>query len=293
MTKFIRPEKVIPYALAGFLLAVSQAAHAAFATYGGKITESDKLSLPPVCRLILFEKPSAHQPEGQRVNGELFNRPEYRMAKNNIHLHHYCYGQLSKHRYFTIINSAKRAEFAGHFQSELDYVLRNSDKDWPYFDQLYFEQAEMLFYTGNNIQAISKAFQALAITPGHTKAHALLSDIYIKIGKRDMALKQLHEGLATNPYSKLLRRKLSELDPKDPILAQPLPAPPQPNEDTVSAQPSPANSPISLSSEENKSTSEQTATPQALGNPSGTLGEDKTTGKPGAPPPNPYCRFCP
>lgn len=295
MFKFIRLAKVILYALAGFLLAVSETAHASFETIGGKITESDKLLLPPVCRLILFEKPSAHQGEGQITNAALFNRPEYRMAKNNIHLHHYCYGLLSKHRYFISFTRGDREKYANNFQGELNYVLERVDKDWPYSAQLYFEKAEMFFYTDDLTQAVSNALHALTITPGYVKAHALLSDIYVKIGKRDMALKQLHDGLAITPSSKTLLGKLRELDPKDPLLTQPLPEPIQSSETPESEQTSTASSSRPLGSEERKPSPEQVEAPLATDSSPGTPDQDKPVSKPpDAPnPTNPYCRFCP
>lgn len=257
-----------------------------FEVYGGIITERDKQSLPPVCRLILFEKPSAHQPEGQRVNGDLFSLPEYRMAKNNIHLHHYCYGLLSRYRYFSVTSKADRDLFTKKFQDELDYVIVNqeiSDKSWPYFDLLYYEQAEMLFITNKYPEATAKALKALSITPSYAKAHALLSDIHMKMGKRDLALKQLREGLAANLSSKPLRRRLREIDPKDPLLSQSIPEPPQPTDTTASKEPDAVGA---------KNTNKPLPTDDSS---SGDQAQEKPISTPAVTPnpSNPYCRFCP
>jgi len=271
--------------LACFLIATAGCALASgFGTYGGKITERDKQALPPVCRLIFFEKPSAHQPQGQRVNGDLFSLPQYRMAKNNIHLHHYCYGLISRFRYFSSTSPIERKLFAEKVQGELNYVIVNQgldDKSWPFFDQLYYEQAEMLFITNKFPEATAKALKALSITPGYAKAHALLSDIYMKIGKRDLALKQLREGLAANPSSKPLRTRLREIDPNDPFLAQPIPEPPRPTDTAANKEP--------------PATSAEEVEPSPTVGASGNEGQDKPISKPTvAPnPDNPYCRFCP
>lgn len=273
------------YALACFLLiAPGTALAGGFEVYGGKYTERDKQSLPPVCRLILFEKGSAHQPEGQRIYSDLLSLPQYRMAKNNIHLHHYCYGLLSRFRYFSSTSPIDRKLFAMKFQDELDYVIVNQgldDKNWPYFDQLYYEQAEMLFTTSKYAEATAKALKALSITPSYAKARALLSDTYMKTGKRDLALKQLHEGLAENPASKPLRRRLREIDPNDPFLAQPIPEAPRPTDTAANKEP--------------PATSAEEVEPSPTVGASGSEGQDKPISKPTvAPnPDNPYCRFCP
>lgn len=205
-----------------FSLLVSGAAHASFETYAGKITASDKLSLSPVCRLIMFEKPSAHQPTHQSENAELFNRPAYRMAKNNIHLHHYCYGLMDKHRYLISVTRADKEKYAFHFLSELDYVLRNSDKDWPYFHVLLVDQAEMMKTRGNYPYSLLKIDEALRHKPDYERAYALKSDVYLTMGDKKKAVDTAQEGLEKIPRSKSLRWRLEQLGVKVPLPPEPV-----------------------------------------------------------------------
>ena len=269
----------------------------AYATYAfGKMTEQDKLLLSPVCKLILVEKPSAHQPGGQVTNAMLFEKPEYRMAKGNIHLHHYCYGEIHKGRYFSSKTKVDRMRFLDAFIKDLDYVLTHSPNEWPYFYELHHEQAEMYFSAGDLPKALNKANLALTRQPDFDKSHALISDIYLKQGKKNNAIEQLQLALKANPTSKRLLRRLKALNPTDPLLATAESMTAKPVEEPSIVQkeanlqgPARQDNGEAIFSVETKPTESATMEPQAkpqISLPSEPGPASKQNG-------NPYCRFCP
>jgi hypothetical protein len=264
----------------------------------GTITESDKLTLPPVCKLILIENTSAHQPVGQVQNAALLDRPEYRMAKGNIHLHHYCYGLINKNRYFNGRTPQERRDFLNETIGEIDYVLVNSPKEWPYFHQLFFEQAEMFFLAGDLQKALLKANNSLNHRPTFDKAHALISDIYVKQGKKEQAIQQLHRGLEADPSSKRLLRSLRDLNPKDPLLAKNASRPVSSGDDRPT-NPNAASTRQTPEAQTNVTASEPMPVESRNNAVPNRPGAGQSEAMPASPPEsppataNPYCRFCP
>lgn len=259
-----------------------------------EVTETDRLTLPPVCRLLLIEKPGAHLDVGQTQNAQLLARPEYRMAQGNVHLHHYCYGLVNRNRYFGSKTKFERDDWLKETIEEIDYVLINSPKEWPYFYQLYFEQAEMYYIAGDLPRALVKANNSLAHSPNFDKTHALLSDIYKKQGKKDLAITQLHAGLGANPTSKGLLRRLKDLNPSDPYLLNPPKAAekesPSGGVPTEKKQASQESASIESAVKE-----PQFRAPPASENPPSQTIIAPQTGTTQSTPENanPYCRFCP
>jgi tetratricopeptide (TPR) repeat protein len=251
--------------------------------------------LPPVCRLILVEKPSAHQEQTQ--NAALLERPEYRMAKGNIHLHHYCYGLVNRNRYFSSKAKLERDRWLIETIAEFEYVLVNSEKEWPYFHQLYFEEAEMYYFAGDLPRALLKAKNSLAHSPGFEKAHALISDIYRKQGNKDQAIQQLHAGLSAEPTSKGLLRRLKDLNPGDPYLKSPRVA----SEKASPALGAPADEKQTKPTADDivGETRDVDSTPTSVSKEAPSAAADSvrkgthTPATPGNADQNPYCRFCP
>lgn len=261
----------------------------------GSITEIDKRTMPLLCRLILIDKPSAHLGSGQIENAALFEKPEYRMAKGNIHVHHYCYAFLDKNRYFSSSDPAKKSFFLHVFMGEIDYVLNASPKEWEFFHQLYYEQAEMYFLANDLPKALQKANEALKHRPDFDKAHALMSDTYLKLGKRGEAIQQLQIGLKASPASLRLIRRLKEINPKDPLLAAPIETTKatsqekdSPKEEKYAGPAVPERIPPTTSEDSKPDRLETKESKASNSVPSGV--EATPTVQPNG---NPYCRFCP
>lgn len=270
---------------------------------GEPVSKSDIAALNPVCRLIM-ENPGINHTIGQKRNAELFERPEYNMAKGNGHIHHYCWSLIHKQRYFRERNKGKRDFYFSQYLGDIDYVLKHSDKNWPYFDVMHLEVASMYMILGDYSTSIKKADEALRAKPGTEKAYVIKSDAYKGMGKKDMAIKVAEEGLRENPESSQIRRRLVKLGVTPPDLPQ------QP--DKVVAPANPAASGAGTKSIEEAGTeginSGETGTGPAVGGKereerkgasstttgdSSVIPEDQKDSSVNQPKNNPYCRFCP
>lgn len=279
-------------------------AHAQEAVVRGEpVSKSDIAALNPVCRLIM-ENPGIHHSQGQIKNAALFDRPEYNMAKGNSHLHHYCWALIHKQRYFRERSKTKRNFYFSQYLYDIDYVLKNSSKSWPYFDVLHLELASTYLIRADYPSAIKSIDDALRFKPDSEKAYLLKSDALREMGKKETAIKIAQEGLAKNPESSPLRRRLVKLG-----ITPPEPPPPsvnvppanaeaggtQPDAGTATAPGSETNhgSPATeegvkeLQSDPSPATSEPAPAIEAKS-------EDSQNSPDGSQPrKNPYCRFCP
>lgn len=184
-------------------------------------TDSDLLSLPPVCKLIIVEKPNAHHPaaRGEPEYVALFQRPGYEMGANNGHLHHYCWALIHKKRYFRAHGTTLRNQYFQQFMGDIDYVLTNTEKDgtnWPYFHVLLIEQGEMLLIRGDYPGSLAKADEALKRKPDADKAYALKFNIYMAMGDKKKAIDVAQDGLKKAPDSNILRKRLESVGVKVP-----------------------------------------------------------------------------
>ena len=184
---------------------------------GEVVSKTDMLMLPPVCQRIVNDL-GFHGPVNQRMHPEWFDRPEYRMAKNNIHLHHYCWALIEKQRYFRAPNKdAREYNFSG-FMGNIKYVLDNSSKDWQYFHVLLVDQAEMLKMRGDYPDSLLKIDEALMHKPDYERAYSLKAKVYLDMGDKNKAIEAAQEGLDKNPRSGLLRWQLEKLGATVPPL---------------------------------------------------------------------------
>lgn len=245
---------------------------------GEEASQSDLLVLPPVCKLIVIERPGIHHSVGQRAHADLFDRPEYNMAKGNEALHHYCWALVHKQRYLREIDRTKREFRYSQFKIDIDYMLQNSPKDWPYFYVLYLEEADMLQLRGDYPRALFKIDEALRAAPSIEKAYTLKYDIYIKMGSKQKAIQAAQSGLDNIPRSKALRRRLEEQGIKPP------PPPLEPEDKPT---------PLPKGAEASDNAPSKSSTPTDI------EAEIPVSSKPEIengnrnPPDNPYCRFCP
>jgi len=268
--------------------------------------KTDILMLPPVCQLIM-NTPGVQGIVNQRQHTELFERPEYRLAKGNPNIHHYCYALLWKFNYFRARDKAARDYSYTNFIDNIDYVLKESDKSWPYFYVMYLEQAEMMLLKGDYAHSLEKIDQALKLKPDNEKAYALKYDVYIAMGKREPAIAAAQKGLKKNPRSPSLRRRLDKLGIKLPPLPAENRVKPAYNEPSsnLNRKPSPGGSnydkehepsrntmqsfeespKVSDTDQKANSSSQPTTKPTAENQT--PIDNDSTLNK------KPWCRFCP
>lgn len=279
---------------------------------GEQVSQADISMLTPVCKLIMIENPNVHlKAGGGPLPGDapLFERPGYGMGKDNPHLHHYCWALVHKMRYFRAGTAHEKDFRFSQFIGDIDYVLRKSRTDWPYFHVLLVDQAEMMKMRGDYPYSILKIDEALRHKPDYERAYALKSDVYLAMGDKKKAADAAQEGLDKIPRSKFLRWRLEQLGVK-------VPPPPEPDADSekenesdteteaagdsaTAEQANETNAPDSsvIAAPDNDNETGQGAETRP-DTPIDTDSAGKDQDKPetetdGQPKNNPYCRFCP
>ena len=195
-----------------------------FTFEGKQVSELDIRALPPVCKLILFKKKGAHHGAGSGPldsDAHLFSRPGYEMGAQNPHLHHYCWSILHKFDYFRARTQVDRDRRYKEVISDIDYVIENTTRGWPYFHVMFVEQATMMLLHRDYRKSLLKIELALQHKPDYDRAFAVMSDVYAATGDKKAAIKAAQEGLAKNPNSVLLRKRLQLLGVSVPSLPEP------------------------------------------------------------------------
>jgi len=249
--------------LVAIFLSISVHASGAAVVRGEPVTPAEAASLVPVCKLILIEKPNAHIDHiAQKQNAALFDRPEYRMAKNAIHLHHWCRAAVLRDRYFNADSPLKKRGYKADFHDEMDYVIRNMGPDWPYMPLMHVENGEMYLLEKKYGEAATEALSAIYQTPTFARGHVLLVNAYSAMGQKNKALEAATEGVKYKPA-----------------------------EDT----PKPSTQQPAQSTDTGAKPSDEGATPPQPSQQSGEAAPIPAPAGPAAtePAPNKYCRFCP
>ena len=246
---------------------------------GEPLQASEIQTMSPLCKLIVVDQPGVHHGAGNgplKEHAPLFEEPRYQMAKNNIHIHHYCWALVSKQRYFRERDKNKRKHYLSQFNGDIDYVLQHSDKSWPYFDVMLTEQGQMQMILGNYGAALAKADQALKYQPNSEAAYLLKTDAYKNMGNKTAAIAAGKQGLEKNPDSTRLRKRLMRLGQTVPPLAERKPLVTENANPTVTEK-TPGSEPASAAPAPEKAASEKAPSePETIGTKN-----------------NPYCRFCP
>ena len=242
------------------------------------LQSSEIQTMPPVCKLIVVDQPGVHNGAGRgplTQYAPLFEEPRYQMAKNNIHLHHYCWALVSKQRYFRERDKNKRKHYLSQFNGDIDYVLQHSDKSWPYLDVMLVEQGQMQMILGNYGAALAKADQALKYQPNSEHAYLLKTDAYKNMDNKTAAIAAGKQGLEKNPDSTRLRKRLERLGQTVPPLAERKP----PAAENASPESVPGTPPAAAATPTTSESAPGDKTPPATE----AIGTKN----------NPYCRFCP
>lgn len=283
---------LIAFSLACILWVISVPA-TAVVILGETLTPAEAAAFPPVCKLIIIEKPEANiGPNNQLKYAALFDRPEYRMAKNASYLHHWCRALVARHRYFNARSEQKRRGYRTSFYAEMDWVIRHMSPSWPYGPQMHAEKGEMHLLEKNYGEAVNQAYSAIRLNQAFPRAYALLVNVYNAMGQKGKALESAAEGVRQNPQSGSLKKMYDELGgPKPYPEPYAKPASPAPKSDSASADqlPPPASDDF-MAADVEEAVTQPLRPPGESDN--GTAPPDAAP--PGsAPRPNKYCRFCP
>lgn len=269
-------------------LMLSSAVHAAdIYFYDGKLTASETALLDPVCKLILIEKPRIHESnDSQMANAALFDRPEYRMAKNTISLHHRCWATIWRMRYFSARSADDKHKYKMRFHKDMDFIINTTQykpANWEYMPLMHIEKGDMYYWDKQYIEAITEAHKAIALNPAFTQAYSLLVKTYIAMEQKKKALETATEGLKHNPQSRMLKRLYEETGG-----VQPYPEPYSKPAEMGTIETLPVDTIT-----ETQSPSKTIPEPNGLKEPNDTAITPDKTNTENSHSPNPYCRFCP
>lgn len=207
-------KKIINQSLTLILFCTSIPSHALNISDMKDVSKYDIALMSPVCRLIVVERPGIHHGAGDQplaAHQSVFEKPEYRMAAHNPHFHHYCYSELRQIKYFRAKRSAERHGLYETILKDINYVLENSPKDWPYFHVMLVKQAAAMYYHKDYSESLKRIEEALTLKEDYDRAYALKSDIYVMLNDKDKALKAILDGLNKSPNSQVLQKKFSTL----------------------------------------------------------------------------------
>lgn len=154
--------------------------------------------------------------EAMNKNGtlHLLDRPENAMAKGASWYHHYCWGMLSKMRHYSAVNKIKRAQEIRIWHNNMQFIVDWTQKqqiNWPYLPWIHKELAEAFLADKNPAKALQSAQKAISLNKEYPDGYIVLSDSYLAVGNRKMALEAASEGLRFAPNSKGLKRRYKEL----------------------------------------------------------------------------------
>lgn len=267
------------------LLLVAAAAAPAWANRGQTTPEEFK-AMEPACQAIGMGSIDGKFWAEALGNSPILDKPENAMAKGAGWFHHYCWGKLSKLRYYSAKTAEKRKSAIHVWRGEMEYIVKTTGErglEWGYMHVIHKEIAESYLFEKNYGQAIIEGEKALALDRDYVPAYVVIADAYAGANKRDKALETATEGLKHAPESRPLKRRYTELGGKLPYpepyvkAAGAAEAAPVENPATAKVQPEPVPAPPSDAPPESAG---QTETPPIVESPK----------QPGA---NPYCRFCP
>ncbi len=164
------------------------------------ITDAEMAMLPPYCKVKLRSKdPVLIQPWEMRFGHD-----------NWIHMHHYCDALVEMKRVYRV-NAYEKKQTLHNAVWQFDYMLTQTQPDFFMRPDFHYGKGLALQLQKNEGAAIAEFHKAVAIKADYIPALTELVTIYNKMGKKDMALSILKQGLDKSPANKGLRRRFQEL----------------------------------------------------------------------------------
>lgn len=215
------------------------------------------------------------------------------------HLHHYCWALIGEFKANTRSSLKDRGLRNTRLQQalrDIQYVFnKNPPETFKPLAEIYTTRARILVSLNRSGEAVGDLIRAINLQPGYQRAYAQLSDIYVRLGKKDKAIATLEKGVENNESPKILLRELERLGkpykgtPGSAVAKKQEMGSPAPGQDSTGMNTPQANE-SSPSSTSPVDESPKVTTPEAVGTPS-----DIKSSEPSAPnnTGNPYCRFCP
>lgn len=154
-----------------------------------------------------------------------YKRWESVIGPNFIHIHHYCF---ALHKRFTARakpDPTERNYWLNSTMKEFDYVEQHAQGPLMLYPEMFTERGRIYLELGDVASASRYFARALKTDPAYGRAYAAMADLYLKQGKRDKAKQLLEQGLAADPGSKSLQKRLARLNANKSKGVKPKPAP--------------------------------------------------------------------
>lgn len=153
------------------------------------------------------------------------NMPEYKRweaqyGPDFLHTHHLCDGIGMLNRYPKGRTDQEKRTLLNDAMGNLDYMVRNAKPDFGLMPDVYLYRSMAYSYAKHDAKAIMDILKAIELDPKLSRGYTMAADHYVKLNKKDEALKTVTEGLRHLPESKSLQRLYGELGG-----AQPYPEP--------------------------------------------------------------------
>ncbi len=155
----------------------------------------------------------------------LLDQPGHEMARNNSWFHHYCWGILSKIRYFSAPTKNQRESelktWRGNMTSTIEYAGKGG-QTWPFLHVIHKEIAESYFFEDNYPLALASAEKAVEMSPGNTypAAHVIAIDSLTALGRADKAKEMLSLAITQSPNHRGLRNRMKNFGLEPPAMSE-------------------------------------------------------------------------
>ena len=133
----------------------------------------------------------------------------------SIHMHHYCGGVYAEQQARSATSSGARQKLLGTVIHQMGYVSNHCPTGCVLYPELHTRWAWALGEKGQAGEAIKHYNLVLKSQPKYTLAYARLADLYADLKQPDEAKKILRSGLKQKPNSRILKRRLEELETQE------------------------------------------------------------------------------
>ena len=170
-----------------------------------KPTPGELALLPPYCRPRAETWGNdASRPEVARWMGVF--------PSDYIHMHHYCVALLAINNAQVSMNEPERRANYNRAMNNLEYMQERASPGFVLWPDLLHNRAKVERGLGDTGAAVISLQKAIERNANYTPPYAELADIHVSLGHKEEARQVLEAGLAKQPDSSLLRRKLNCLD---------------------------------------------------------------------------------
>lgn len=253
------------------------------------MTASEVLSMEPACLLIGMGRALGTRwgiPEDLFPKGAEPRLGDYPMLSKAPWFHHYCWGELSRVRYFNTTTPEKKTKHLKHWIDNIKYSLDEAGANergnrWSYYNKVRGDLAAAQLESKKYAEAIATATDVITTAPEIEAPHTTLIDALIALKKSSEAEAAALEAIKRFGKKKSLVRIYKALTGREPDIPDPEPAPVAA---PTSPAPTPTEAPAALQDPPAKAATpapapaaQQSVTPPAK------IGNET----------NPYCRFCP